>query len=81
VTGRFHPYAPSIDRINPKRGYTPDNVRLVVFAINTMLLDWGPTVLERVASAYAYRKNKTRKSMVNLLGPGLPMEIETSNGS
>ena len=41
VTGRFHPYAPSLDRIDPKRGYTPDNVRLVVFAINTMLLDWG----------------------------------------
>lgn len=30
-----HPQAPSIDRINSRRGYTPDNVRLVCFWANT----------------------------------------------
>jgi hypothetical protein len=34
--GRFHqnPLAPSIDRINPRGGYTVDNVRLVLWWIN-----------------------------------------------
>ena len=29
-----NPLAPSIDRIDPKRGYEPDNVQVVIFAFN-----------------------------------------------
>lgn len=46
------PFGPSLDRINPKGGYTKDNVRLVVFALNVMLMDWGCDIFERVAIAY-----------------------------
>jgi len=31
-----HPFAPSIDRINPARGYTSANCRVVISAVNTM---------------------------------------------
>jgi hypothetical protein len=53
--GRINPFRPSIDRINPRRGYTEDNVRVVVFAINAMLFDWGEETFVRVANAYRTR--------------------------
>lgn len=30
----YHLRSPSIDRINPRRGYTPDNSRIIAYAIN-----------------------------------------------
>lgn len=56
-----HPFAPSIDRINPSGGYTKDNVRLVVFAINVMLMDWGQDVFERVVSGFRFTKGTKTK--------------------
>lgn len=47
-----NPFAPSIDRINCTKGYTKSNVRLVVFAVNAMLMDWGEPVFKKVAEAY-----------------------------
>jgi hypothetical protein len=55
------PYVPSIDRIDCKRGYTPDNVRLVIFAVNLMMAEWGEDVMRQVMVAYAGWKNKTRR--------------------
>jgi hypothetical protein len=47
-------YAPSLDRIDPRRGYEPDNVRLVCevadFAMNAL-----PIALERRISAWEAR--------------------------
>lgn len=54
--GKRNPFAPSIDRIDCTRGYTKDNVRLVIFAVNIMLADWGDGVLDRVLEHYAERK-------------------------
>lgn len=50
-----HPYAPSIDKIDPKGGYTRDNCRIVVYALNVMMHDWGTSVVEKVANAYRYQ--------------------------
>jgi hypothetical protein len=47
-----HPFAPSIDRIDCSGGYTKDNVRVVVFALNVMLSDWGISVFEMVLQSY-----------------------------
>jgi hypothetical protein len=47
-----NPYAPSIDRVDSASGYTRDNVRVVIFAINIMLSDWGQETFERVARFY-----------------------------
>lgn len=44
-----NPFAPSIDRIDSSRGYTRDNVRVVVWAVNRALGEWRDEVLRRVA--------------------------------
>lgn len=47
------PFMPSIDRINSSGGYTYDNCRLVCFAVNSAMNEWGLPVLERVAMGMA----------------------------
>ena len=56
---RVRAFAPSLDRIDNAFGYTPDNVRIVVFAINVMLSDWGEQVFRRVSDDYL-RTQKAR---------------------
>lgn len=46
---RTHPFAPSLDRITPKLGYTKENTRLVCFAVNRAMSDWGEDVLIEIA--------------------------------
>ena len=48
---RTHPYAPSLDRIVAGGPYTKDNVRLVLFAVNRAMSDWGEEVLLTIARA------------------------------
>lgn len=59
-TGRFYNlWAPSIDRIDPTRGYTKDNVRRVAMKVNLMLGEHGDEVLYKVAVAYLKAKGWT----------------------
>jgi len=62
--GRNNPFVLSLDRIDSTRGYTKDNVRLVVFAMNTALGPWGENVFHQIAMAYVER----RASMVGREG-------------
>jgi len=39
-----NPYRPSIDRVHSNVGYVPDNVRIVAYAVNAALNDWGDDV-------------------------------------
>lgn len=55
---RIQPFVPSIDRVVPARGYVSGNVRLTVFAVNAMMLDWGEGVFDQVARSYRYWKTK-----------------------
>ena len=50
-SSRRRPFAPSLDRIVPERGYTRDNCRLVLLAVNIAMSDWGLPVLMEIASA------------------------------
>lgn len=50
---RFRPYAPSLDRIDSAKGYTPGNVRLVISAVNIALGQWGTPLLDQIARAIA----------------------------
>lgn len=61
--GVEHPraFSPSIDRIDSSKGYEPNNVRIVLFAINVMLLDWGDRVFGIVSNAYAFQKKRVRR--------------------
>jgi hypothetical protein len=54
--GRLNPYSPSLDRIDNARGYEKANVRIVLSAINLMILDWGDDVFDKVAGAYIANK-------------------------
>lgn len=69
--GVKNPYTPSLDRIDPKGGYTQSNVRIVVFAINAMLLDWGRDVFEAVTRAYRHTQNGTN------IEHSIPSPLET----
>ena len=44
-----NPYRPSIDRIDCKKGYTKDNVRVVAYCVNAAMNEWGFDVLAEVA--------------------------------
>lgn len=54
---------PSIDRIEPALGYTPDNIRIVCFALNTAMGDWGFDKLAEIVDAVREQnKNCTETS-------------------
>lgn len=44
--------SPSIDRINPARGYTYDNIRIVLNLVNAAMGDWGEETLRQVMEAW-----------------------------
>lgn len=46
------PFSPSIDRIDSLKGYEPDNCRVVIWALNVALGQWGEKVFSVVAKAY-----------------------------
>ena len=49
------PYAPSIDRIDARRGYTADNIRIICWAANLLLGTWGDEPAVTVATGIARR--------------------------
>lgn len=55
---RQPPWAPSLDRIDSKRGYVPGNVRVVCSSVNVAMGQWGERVLRRI-SDYMRRRMKT----------------------
>jgi hypothetical protein len=53
--GRFHPWGPSVDRIDCKKGYTQDNCRVVVWIYNMAKSEWSDEVVLQFAKALAAR--------------------------
>ena len=49
--GKREPWAPSLDRIDSARGYTPDNVRLVCVVVNYALHEFGDSVFFEMVEA------------------------------
>jgi hypothetical protein len=76
-SGRVHPFAPSLDRIDCSRGYTKDNVRIVIFSMNIMLLDWGTQIFEYVVKRY--RANSGQREKVYSLAFGGPLGSDAEN--
>jgi hypothetical protein len=50
------PWAPSLDRKIPALGYTPENTRLVCFAVNAAMNTWGEQEFEKVALGFLKRR-------------------------
>lgn len=48
-------FAPSIDRINPKLGYTNDNIRITSIIANTAMSDWNYQDFEKMCLSVASR--------------------------
>ena len=48
---RRRPWAPSIDRIDPRKGYALENCRLVCVAVNIAMNDWGVELLLKIGRA------------------------------
>jgi hypothetical protein len=56
---RKHPRAPSLDRIDSAKGYTTDNVRVVLWAVNTGCMEWGLDEYLAIASAAVANNQST----------------------
>lgn len=52
-----HPHAPSLDRIDPKRGYVPGNVVVISRMANTIKQDAS---LGQIGKVYRWLKRLTR---------------------
>lgn len=50
--GKVHPYAPSLDRIVPLKGYTQGNVRLVCYQMNVAMSEFGLEQFEELIEQY-----------------------------
>jgi hypothetical protein len=48
---RINPFAPSLDRIEPKLGYLKSNVRVIAFIVNRSRSDFGDEILMKMAHA------------------------------
>jgi len=56
-----NPYGMSLDRIIPSLGYTEENCRIVLYAVNVMMMDWGLEAVAPIArhvADYADKKSK-----------------------
>lgn len=51
-----NPFTPSVDRICSDGGYTQDNCRLVLTAVNIALGQWGDEVFSRISHAFVAQR-------------------------
>lgn len=56
---RAHPFKPSLDRIDNRKGYVVGNIRLVCIAVNFAFNEWGEKVFDRIAKAYLGQASTT----------------------
>lgn len=56
LTGKISPFAPSIDQIIPRRGYTPDNAQFILWALNRFKGDMPNETMYHIATALVQRR-------------------------
>jgi hypothetical protein len=52
----FYPYAPSIDKIDPEKGYVLYNIRIVAVIVNLSLNSFGDSVFDTMCKAYILKQ-------------------------
>lgn len=50
--------SPSLDRIDPQRGYEPGNVRVVLLGLNQAMGDWGIDIASKFVNAFFEHQRK-----------------------
>lgn len=50
--GFRNPFAPSLDRRDNSQGYTEENCRVILWALNMGFADWGEDIYSRIAESY-----------------------------
>lgn len=56
--------SPSVDRIDSSKGYTKDNVRVVLFCVNVMANVWGSDKIVEIANAIMKRRSVTEEEVL-----------------
>ena len=56
--GHKTPWQPSVDRIDPQTGYTPENCQIVAAIVNLAKLDWDENDIVDICFAVCMAKNK-----------------------
>lgn len=55
-SARQRPFFHSLDRIESSRGYETTNMRLVCFAVNAAMNQWGEAVFSEIACGFVFNK-------------------------
>jgi len=63
-----NPYRPSFDRIDPKKGYTPDNVRIVAYCVNAAMNEWGLGVLAEIVGGFGKTSDCYKELTIEMAG-------------
>lgn len=74
----YRPYSPSLDQIEPGKGYTPENTRLVCVAVNLALNRFGEDVFKLVCEGFLRRHQERRleSTLVDLRGVTVPEGVQ-----
>jgi hypothetical protein len=68
--------SPSFDRINPTKGYTIDNIRVVCHAVNGAMGDWGEAKMLEIARSILARRREASNRLSERLGQNLMRQLE-----
>lgn len=68
--------APSLDRIDSDKGYTTENVRVVLYALNVMANTWGPNRILEIASAIAGKRRTASNALSEAIAKNLKKRME-----
>lgn len=49
-------FAPSVDRVDSSEGYTPDNCRMVLWALNSAFGEWGAEITEEIMALFLEKR-------------------------
>ncbi len=71
--------SPSLDRIDNSKGYTPENTRVVLYAVNVMANTWGENKIVEVASAIMDRRRDCSADLQARLESALKRRLGSEN--
>lgn len=70
---------PSLDQIKPGAGYTRDNVRVILYAMNVMSHTWGPNKVAEIAMALMEKRKERSNDLSDRIGMQLQKTLPTGS--